>query len=205
MSLNVFTRDFTDRLRSVEISNRDVRRYMLETGDSSETSDLIKRCSREISPIVKGKVCFAEIPLNISSDQAKIVDLGFCVVQSKDLSKILSGCDRAIVFAATVGIDIDRLIARYSVTSPSKALCVGAIGSERVEVLCDLFCEELNRKYGNVRKRFSPGYGDLGLSIQSEIFSLLDCPKRIGVSLSDSMLMTPSKSVTAILGVESGE
>ena len=50
------------------------------------------------------------------------------------------------------------------------------------------------------KPRFSPGYGDLSLEVQKEIFSLLDCPRKIGVSLGDSLLMTPSKSVTAIIG-----
>ena len=48
---------------------------------------------------------------------------------------------------------------------------------------------------------FSPGYGDLPLDLQREIFAALDCPKRIGVSLNESLLMSPSKSVSAIIGL----
>lgn len=51
------------------------------------------------------------------------------------------------------------------------------------------------------RPRFSPGYGDLPLSAQREIFAVLDCGKRIGLMLNDSLLMSPSKSVTAFVGI----
>ena len=51
-----------------------------------------------------------------------------------------------------------------------------------------------------VRPRFSPGYGDLPLALQREVFAALDCPRRIGLTLSDSLLMSPTKSVTALIG-----
>ena len=77
-----------------------------------------------------------------------------------------------------------------------------AIGSERVESLCDELCRELEGEWGTVRPRFSPGYGDLPLSLQKEIFALLDCGRSIGVALGENLLMSPSKSVTAIVGVK---
>ena len=49
--------------------------------------------------------------------------------------------------------------------------------------------------------RFSPGYGDLPLSLQRDIFRVLDCPRKIGLTLNESLLMSPSKSVTAIVGL----
>ncbi len=51
------------------------------------------------------------------------------------------------------------------------------------------------------RPRFSPGYGDLTLLAQKDIFAVLDCGKRIGLTLNDSLLMSPSKSVTAFVGI----
>ena len=110
-----------------------------------------------------------------------------------------------MIFAATIGVEIDRLITKYSRLSPAKAFCCQAIGAERVEELCDDFCESVNEKLGAggemLKPRFSPGYGDLPLETQKMIFSLLDCPKRIGVTLGDSLLMSPSKSVTAFAGI----
>ena len=64
----------------------------------------------------------------------------------KALSKNLSGCKTAVIFAATVGLMPDRLISRYGVSSPAKALVFDAIGAERIESLCDHFCEDLKEK-----------------------------------------------------------
>ena len=106
-----------------------------------------------------------------------------------------------MIFAATIGVEIDRLIAKYSRLSPAKAFCCQAIGAERVEELCESVNEKLGAGGEMLKPRFSPGYGDLPLETQKMIFSLLDCPKRIGVSLGDSLLMSPSKSVTAFAGI----
>jgi cobalamin-dependent methionine synthase I len=80
-----------------------------------------------------------------------------------------------------------------------------ALGSERVESLCDAFEGYLKERLGEgiaLRPRFSPGYGDLSLEFQREVFTLLDCPRSLGISLSESLLMTPEKSVTALIGIK---
>ena len=73
-----------------------------------------------------------------------------------------------------------------------------------------MLCDEINARIlreaakeglRGMRRRFSPGYGDLPLEMQREVCAVLNMPKEIGVSLTDTLLMTPSKSVTAIVGV----
>lgn len=187
-----------DRLAAIPINKKEVLRYMGASGDEALYA-LIEECISEVERDLSAKICYEEYAIKIENET---VDLGFCRVESKDLSKNLSGCKKAIVFAATVGIGVDRLIKKYSLLSPSKALCIGAIGNERVEALCDLLCSELASKYGKIRPRYSAGYGDLPLLLQKDIFNALSCTKNIGVSLGDSLLMTPEKSVTAIVGIE---
>ena len=143
-----------------------------------------------------------EVTVKIDRDE---VDLSLSRVTSRKLAERLAGCERAVVFAATVGLEIDRLIAKHSRRSPAHALCLQAIGTERTEALCDLLCEGLEEQFcaegKRTRMRFSPGYGDLPLAMQRDIFRLLDCPRRIGLTLADSLLMTPTKSVTAVIGL----
>lgn len=149
-----------------------------------------------------GRVCYCETPISVGDGR---VDFGFAKVQSEGLCKNLDGCEGAIIFAATVGVEIDRLISKYSSLSPSRAVILQAIGAERIEALCDCFCEmqksEKQKLGKTVRPRFSPGYGDLSLEFQRDIFLNLDCFRKIGLSLSDRLLMSPSKSVTAIVGI----
>ena len=151
------------------------------------------------------RVCYCELPVTRRNGT---LDLCFTQTDSADLAVRLDGCDRIVLFAATIGGGIDRLISRYSVTSPAQALLCQAIGTESVELLCNTFCGELESRARSrgctTRARFSPGYGDLPLEMQREIFATLDCPRRIGLSLTESLLMTPTKSVTAIVGIEGG-
>ena len=187
-----------EALFSVVVDKSEVLRYMRSPRDD-RVMGLIEECIGEVEEILSASVCYDEYPVKINGGE---VDLGFCKIESLDLAKNLAGCKKAIVFAATVGMGVDRLIKKYSLLSHSRSLCIGAIGNERIEALCDVFCSELKNKYENIRPRYSAGYGDLPLSMQRDIFNALSCTKNIGVSLSERLLMTPQKSVTAIVGIE---
>lgn len=161
--------------------------------------NLLEECLAEVLPRLKFKACYIELSLAIAED---ICDFGSFRLQSKDLIKNLKGCETIILFAATIGVEIDRLIGKYSHISPSKAIMMQAIGAERIESLCDAFCEDVKKRGYVLRPRFSPGYGDLSLETQKDIVRVLDCGKNIGVFLNDSLLMSPSKSVTAFVGID---
>ena len=108
-----------------------------------------------------------------------------------------------MLFVSTIGLEIDRLIYKYGSISPLKALCFQAIGTERVESLCDEFCSFIKKEYPFTTKRFSPGYSNIPLDMQKNIFNALKPEKLIGLTLNDSLIMSPSKSVSAIIGVKS--
>ncbi len=171
-------------------------------GGSEENLELLESCLDELCKGLYYKVCYTELSVNVLENCVKI---GETVCHSSGLAKNLQGCRRAVIFAASIGLFPDRCIKKYGSLSPSRALIIDAIGSERVESLCDVFCEDMKkeaeRRGESLRPRFSPGYGDLSLNAQKDIFALLDPPKNIGVTLSESLLMMPSKSVTAIAGI----
>ena len=133
--------------------------------------------------------------------------------KSDILRQTLLGCSKVVLFAATVGSGIDRLIRRYEKAEPRMGLLLQGHGAERVESLCDLFNQEvenaarkLNLELADGEKatarRYSPGYGDLSIEVQRDFLPLLDAQRRMGITLSESCLMAPSKSVTAIIGVK---
>lgn len=181
---------------------REILRYMACKGSNDELEALINAGLEECNGKVSARVTFAEFDVHVKDN---VLDLTFALTDSSDLKKALIGCDRVLLFGATVGIDIDRLIFKYGKLSPSLALCIGAIGTERIESACDTFCMEMGEKYAkegySLLPRFSPGYGDLPLSLQRDIFAALCCEKSIGLTLNDSLLMSPTKSVTAIAGI----
>lgn len=156
-------------------------------------------CAAEAEAAAANRICYEIYPLFFSEKDE--IDLGFTTVFSENLKKCIWGCSEILVLAATVGAGIDRLIQKYNRISPAKAILLQAAGSEAVESLCDTFCSDIKKTYPDLRPRFSPGYGDLPLSIQPDLIRALDCTNRIGITLNDSLMMSPSKSVTAIIGI----
>ena len=195
---------FTPRVG--EINRREVLRYMGGREADAALDALLNEVIAEADGAFSYRACAKEFPISVAENR---VDFGFAAVESADLAKCLSGCESAILFAATVGVGIDRLIARYSRLSPARALCFQGLGSERIEALCDALCETLACEYAQrgflLRPRFSAGYGDLPLAFQNNIFDALCCSKHIGLTLCDSLLMSPTKSVTAIVGIKRNE
>lgn len=183
------------------VEREEIGRYGGMGGDE-QTQALLDECLKEALPRLTYRVCYAVFPLARVGEE---LDLGFARTSSAALRKCLEGCGEVAVFAATVGLELDRLLARYGRLSPAKALLLDAVGTERAESLCDVFCADLAAEAATEGKettrRFSPGYGDLPLTLQRDIFRVLDPARRIGLTLNDSLLMAPSKSVTALVGL----
>lgn len=181
------------------ISFKEILRYAGCQNEESAIIDIAENCLNEIREKLTYKVCYLQTNLTISAD---CCDFGLFTLHSANLSKNLTGCNKTILFAATIGTDIDRAISRYGHIAPSKALMMQAIGTERIEALCELFCEDIKAEIKAILKpRFSPGYGDLPLDVQKNVFNVLNPAKHIGLTLNDSLLMSPSKSVTAFVGI----
>ena len=174
------------------VNRREALRYAGAGNPRDAENALMDQCIEELLPGLTYRVVWAEYPVQITGNH---LDLGFIRTESADLCKNLLDCGKIILFAATVGIAPDRLARKYSNVSPVKSLFLEAVGGERIEALCDVFCGE----FGDTRPRFSPGYGDLSLELQKDIFAALDCPRKIGLTLNQSLLMSPSKSVTAFV------
>ena len=121
----------------------------------------------------------------------------------EDIRAFLSDCDSVVLLAATLGTEAENLIRRAAGRDMAEAVILDAAGSAAIEKVCDNFCEDLAAAFAPrcLTDRFSPGYGDMPLSDQFALFRVLDVSRRIGVTLSDSALMIPQKSVTALIGV----
>lgn len=175
------------------VDEREALRYAACREADPATLALLRECVAEAADKVVPRVCWCRLPVTVTGTACCIGPLQW---RSAALAAQLAGCTEAVVFAATVGVEIDRLITKYSRLSPARAVLLQAFGAERIEALCDAFCAEQG---GTLR--FSPGYGDLPLAAQRDIFRLLQPERRIGVCLNDSLLMSPTKSVTAVVGI----
>ena len=126
-------------------------------------------------------------------------------IQSRSLCRNLRDCKSAYLMAATLGIGPDRLIARASVAKMSRAVILQAAAAAMIEAWCDEVNQKIIKEAEDqglyCRPRFSPGYGDFSLEYQKDFAQILRIQKEIGVSLTQSLLMMPSKSVTAVIGL----
>ncbi len=180
------------------VNVREVLRYAGVRGEAPDLEPLLSECIRESAEVLSPRTCYAGFPLRITDG---LSDLTFAEIRSTSLQKALEGCRNVLVFAATLGLELDRRIVRAEVASPTKALLLQAIGAERVEALCDSLQAFLREQGIITRPRVSPGYGDIPLAFQQDLFRALMPEKHIGLTLTEHLLMTPTKSVTALAGI----
>lgn len=182
------------------LKDSEVLRYAGVKKADKETLELLEECKRELLCEYSLTVCFSVFDVCIDG---QICDFGNFCIRSRDLAKLLKDSSKALVFGATAGHELDRMIMKYSRLSPSKALMFQAVGTEIVESGSDAFLSDISKENGfDFTPRFSAGYGDLPLSFQKDIFTYLDLTKRNGMYLNESLIMSPSKSVTAIVGIK---
>ncbi|OUQ50874.1 Vitamin B12 dependent methionine synthase activation subunit [Lachnoclostridium sp. An118] len=133
------------------------------------------------------------------------LDIGGMEVESRSLWKNMKGCCQAVVLGATLGSGVDLLMRRQSLTDMAAAVvtqaCAAAMLEEYLDGEQEKIGRELEREGKYLRPRFSPGYGDFSICHQGQLLAMLEAPKRIGLSLTDSSMLTPVKSVTAVIGV----
>lgn len=195
-------------IRTVEIklppvATREVYRYMGIRGEAdSALRRLVDTALADMLPDLAARACYTELDVSIDGDT---VNIGGRCVRSRSLAHHLSGASRVLIFAATVGYAPDRLVRKYERLSPATSLAADALGSERAEAACDALsatlCHDFRAVGYKLTRRFSPGYGDLPLEFQRDMFDLLTPERRIGLTLGEGFIMTPTKSVTAIIGL----
>ena len=163
------------KYKDLTVNKKEILRYAGDKTADGEVLEIMEDCLKQAFNNSSFMVCFSEFSVNIKGD---LCDFGVFSVNSADLAKNLAGCRKVVIFAATVGVGIDRFIAKYGRISPLRAVLFDAVGSAFIESLCDCFCEKLSEK-DCIKPRFSPGYGDLPLAVQKTIFDILNPQKNI--------------------------
>ena len=193
----------------VEIPVKEVQRYMGYHGIVDIAPEMQEKINKAIEhlgtqshPRIISKEYRITVAENTVTLHAENEDVTF---ESEGLVRNLTGCCGAILLAATIGPACDMLVRRASITSAADSAVYQAAGAAAIEAFLDDYNDKLKSSYEAkglfLRPRFSPGYGDLKLEHQKDWFRLLDITKQIGIELTDSLLMVPTKSVTAIIGI----
>ena len=193
----------------VEIPVKEVQRYMGYHGIvdiAPEMQEKINKAIEHLGTQSHPRIISKEYRITVAEKtvtlHAENEDVTF---ESEGLVRNLTGCCGAVLLAATIGPACDMLVRRASITSAADSAVYQAAGAAAIEAFLDDYNDKLKASYEArglfLRPRFSPGYGDLKLDHQKDWFRLLDISKQIGVELTDSLLMVPTKSVTALIGI----
>lgn len=183
------------------MSKADVLRYMRV---SSKTEDeqilsLVDEAIEKVDNTVEPKTLYRIFDCTVS-DNALII--GDTIFESTKLAQNLKGCKQVVLFGATLGIEGDRLLKTTLATDVAKAMALQAAMADKIEQVCDSLEEEIKKEHNvTLRQRYSPGYFDLDITAQHKFFSLLELTKRIGITLTDTCEMVPTKSVSAFIGI----
>lgn len=188
-----------------DVNINEVLRYAGVRDAAKCSDDIIQsavKAANEVGEAASPKSVYVEFSLTVNGDEC---DINGMKVSSKSLAAHLKNCDKVLLFAATLGSGVDMLIRRYSEVKMSYAVMLQGAAAEIIEMYCNNVNGELEEKYAAegyyLRPRFSPGYGDFSIYHQPEVIAMTDAYKRIGLTISGGVQMTPMKSVTAVIGL----
>lgn len=160
------------------------------------TAALIDKGYEELSAAAVTRSCYKV------TEKSAVAEL----LVGNDIAEHLAKSDRVIFFAATLGSAADGVIRRAEITNMAYALVLDALASAMTEEYCDNTELEIKSAVsGNFTWRYSPGYGDYPLSVQPALIKYLNAEKLIGLTVTESGILLPRKSVTAVIGVSDGE
>ena len=196
--MSIYPPDFFEIDKAdIRVDKSELARRLLvdKSFDLSAFDDITGKAFAQIG----ARCVYIRVPVALFDED--VCALGFAKVKSRDLHKNLSGCREAFVFAVTLGLDTDRYLLKLSNTSQSSHFICDGYFSAAAESVCDA-AEKRIKGSLSCKPRFSPGYGDLPLEFQKDVLAALNASKLCGITLTDSLLMTPQKSITAVLGIK---
>lgn len=188
------------------IPREEVLRYLGCPGtEDPATLALVEGCSARLLAAARPKWTYRVFDLAVQTDGVRL-NCGL-LLPGRDLAAHLRGCSRAALLAATLSAPVDALLRRAQAEDLAAAVALDCCATAAVEAVCDLAEAEIRVRFPGCSFpfRFSPGYGDLPIELQDPILRLLDAPRRVGLCATDRHILTPRKSVTAVLGISDGE
>ncbi|MGK0467726.1 vitamin B12 dependent-methionine synthase activation domain-containing protein [Clostridium sp.] len=166
--------------------------------------DLIEECSQEVISICKERVVYEVFDIQRNDEQVFLLG-STLVLKDTDIINHLSSSKRCLIMAATLGIEVDSKIAYYSKFNITKGLIMDACATTAIESLCDevqgAIKESALVDNLHITNRYSPGYGSFLIENQRNILNILNAYKKIGLSVTESSIMLPRESVTALIGL----
>ena len=154
---------------------------------------ILDKCENELLKAIEPRFIYKFFPINTS-----------LVLTGNSILNHLKGCYGVILLSATLSMGADKVISEHQINDMTSALILDSMASTAIEQVCDAAEKEIKEKINKdnfMTWRFSPGYGDLPITLQREFVRVTDAEKRIGLTVNEGGILLPRKSVTAIIGL----
>lgn len=197
---------WVEGVMKIVVDRNEVLRYLGHRDQKIDenTCQLIETSVSEVLATLSRNYVYRIFALE-SADSGVQLARGRLVLSGTAIRLHLKGAVRCAVMALTLGPKIDEKIRLYSRTDVTRALVLDACATAAVESLADHVEAEIRTVAKTegffLTERFSPGYGDLPITVQPDIIRILAAREKIGLSVTDSCLLVPQKSVTAVAGI----
>lgn len=164
----------------------------------SKTKELLLLCGKALQKVMEGKFVYKVFDLA----DGQVSNCSF-PLQGQAIQKHLKNCNKVIFMCATLSGGVDLLIRKKQITGMAEAMITDSLASAMIEQVCDKAEEIILKDFKEYEHtwRFGLGYDDFPLEGQKQFLEILDAPKRIGVCVNQSMMLTPTKSVTCVIGL----
>lgn len=198
----------TDKIELTELDRAEAFRYMGYKGGEIKESILkiTEECEKALLNIIKPRLAYKIFDISFTENGVEIISTPL-IFKGNDIKEHLTGCERCALMCATLSSDVDKLIRSYEAEGMEKAFITDSLASAAVEQVCNKAEALIQSAVGNYSFtwRFSPGYGDFPLDIQKDFISVTEADKKIGLTVTESLILIPRKSVTAVMGISEKE
>ncbi len=170
--------------------------------DIENIKPLLSLCEQRLLSVIKPRFIYKIYDIEHIENMVHIKGSSV-YFKGKDIFSHTEGCNKAVLLAATLSNNADRLISEYQISDMTSALITDCMASAAIEQVCNYGEETIKDNIGNyyMTWRFSPGYGDLSIEYQKDFISLTDAARKIGLTVNTNNILIPRKSVTAIIGL----
>ncbi|MFV0558701.1 MAG: methionine synthase [Enterococcus sp.] len=197
----------------MELNKKEILRYLGYKRHQELTPEidaLVDQMSQEVQAVTKPRYTYQIFNCHPDPEREVIVVEGTeLVLPGKAIYKHLQHAQKVALLGVTLGLEVERVIRQYEISDLTKAMILDSCCVEYIEKIADLAecdIEQAPEATGlTLNRRFSPGYGDLPLAIQPQFLQTINATNKLGIHLTQTLLMIPRKSVTAITGLFADE
>lgn len=154
--------------------------------------------------LLEPQVIYEDFPISHIEGERIYLDgsLSFC---SKHLVKVMDGAERVVIMCSTIGPALEEKVKSLNENGDLMAsYLLDIYGATAISILGKKLYRDLREQYEDqgcgTTVRIQPGQLDWDVCAQAVIFQLLS-PEKIGVVLTESFMMKPVKSSTAVFGI----